>query len=725
MVVISIPLPTLKINKKMQNDLNKKKAEFLKNIMSHPKLSRVFSDALSSPIGSTKREQSKSILSIMKKLRGIKNDGQGGPGMPYVSSPSTNPVSANTKNDYSNLIIFPAAPKFKTRTETKKQDGQGGPTDFSSVSIGFDKDFIKNIKNPPRLPKSPFASEQNASLPESSYFSQKPNFGFSGFTNIKDFPNLSNLSINANPQVQTQDKSLTGFNAPAPKLGEGYVTEKMNYPFSQKETPAVQGPQREPVTGTTPSSTAGVQGTGAKPSITSPTTPSPQIPMTQEEKIRAQAQSAVNQGTGAGFFAQGIADAKFEGGLGAYLDKLDTKLKTDFNIDSLESSLSDMSSLKQNFVPTMENYIRGKDQYLKSVDSLLDQANDSYLKMDLGNPEVKKQADTYIAYLNTLKGRQNQSYGKLLNNAISDYNADFERMQNNYNNVYKQYNDKITRREAFAKDEYNTLYTRMSDLYNDLQDAPIRQIQTELMKEQLIAANLANINKKIIEGASDIWGGVKEYKDEIVDSKNNLLPSDILNLPSAYQKVTSAGKSPLGLTNLVAMGMATGLSNAKAEGDEEKQLTLISDYRNMINDLASVEGGLTYAKQLGATFERVSNSAINSYVFNNVDNFKQSLASLVRGSYLSKNDKDGWLDANSTLDKKILGDVYDAVKMSQNQSEVYSKNPSLLFTKDAQGNNVYKNISDVPNEIISKNISTRLSKMWEAELDIISASSSE
>ena len=220
----------------MQNDLNKKKAEFLKNIMSHPKLSRVFSDALSSPIGSTKREQSKSILSIMKKLRGIKNDGQGGPGMPYVSSPSTNPVSANTKNDYSNLIIFPAAPKFKTRTETKKQDGQGGPTDFSSVSIGFDKDFIKNIKNPPRLPKSPFASEQNASLPESSYFSQKPNFGFSGFTNIKDFPNLSNLSINANPQVQTQDKSLTGFNAPAPKLGEGYVTEKMNYPFSQKET---------------------------------------------------------------------------------------------------------------------------------------------------------------------------------------------------------------------------------------------------------------------------------------------------------------------------------------------------------------------------------------------------------------------------------------------------------------------------------------------------------
>ena len=710
----------------MQNDLNKKKAEFLKNIMSHPKLSRVFSDALSSPIGSTKREQSKSILSIMKKLRGIKNDGQGGPGMSYMSSPSTNPVSANTKNDYSNLIIFPAAPKFKTRTETKKQDGQGGLNDFGNFNNNnFDFNQPKTY-TAPEPPQKPFAAIPPAvkkvigAVGEVGYrtgevlgalnpFTGKQDIVFSGL--VSPFGTYKESTPSVLGKYASPQKEMTDYSLPSSIQG---VTKQ-----------PVQGPQKEPVTGTTPSSTVDVQGTGAKPSITPTPTPSPQIPMTQEEKIRAQAQSAVNQGTGAGFFAQGIADAKFEGGLGAYLDKLDTKLKTDFNIDSLESSLSDMSSLKQNFVPTMENYIRGKDQYLKSVDSLLDQANDSYLKMDLGNPEVKKQADTYIAYLNTLKGRQNQSYGKLLNNAISDYNADFERMQNNYNNVYKQYNDTITRKGTIAQSEYNTLYTTMGDLYNNLQDAPTRQIQTELMKEQLIAANLANINKKIIEGASDIWGGVKEYKDEVVDSKNNLLPSDILNLPSMYQKVISAGKSPLGVTNLVAMGMATGLSNAKAEGDEKKQLTLISDYRNMINDLASVEGGLAYAKQLGATFERISNSAINSYVFNNVDNFKQSLDSLVRNSYLSKNDKDGWLDANSTLDKKILGDVYDAVKMSQNQSEVYSKNPSLLFTKDEQGNNVYKKISDVPNEIISKNISTRLSKMWEAEIGIISASSSK
>ena len=48
----------------------------------------------------------------------------------------------------------------------------------------------------------------------------------------------------------------------------------------------------------------------------------------------------------------------------------------------------------------MENYIRGKDQYLKSVDNLIDQANNSMSKMDIGNPAVKQQMDTYLALFN-------------------------------------------------------------------------------------------------------------------------------------------------------------------------------------------------------------------------------------------------------------------------------------------------------------------------------------
>ena len=709
----------------MNKDLNKKKSEFLKSIMGNPKLSRVFTEALSSPIGSTKRQQSKSILSIMKKMNGMRYDGQGGPGMVYAqSTPSKQP------KDYSNMIIFPAAPKFKTKKEVK-MDGQGGPGDFSSVPIDFDKDFIKNIKNPPKLPQSPFASNQNAYLPENSSYSQRPNFGFSGFTNVKDFPNLSNLSINPNPQVQTQEKSLTGFNAPASKFGEGYVTENFKYPFSF--TPKTQGPSPAPEGYTRPQEAVSTgiaptkQITPGVPQPSGITEGAPSVP-TPDGGIYSRAQQAVTQGIGPASFALGVTTEKFGGGLEKYLDELDIKLKKDFKVDETEQSLSNIASLKSNFIPTMENYIRGKDQYLKFVDNLIDQTNDSLMTMDTSNPAVKNQMDTYLTYLYTLKGRQNQRYGSLLNNAVADYNADAERIQNQYNSVYKQYNDTITRKATIAQNEYNTLYATMSDLYNNLQEAPNRQLQNELLKEQLLNAHLINVQGLTKIQTTNYWPEQKEYKDQVLDDKGNLLSSDILNLPTIYSQASTAGKNLSGVTDLVSRGMATGLSTAKKEGSDTQAFELIKDYRNMINNLATIPGGLNHANQISQTLGRTGSSLVSDYVLKNAPNFKQALGNLTSGgwvgkSYLTKNDKDGWIKSNSTLDKNILGDIFDAVKMAQNQSEVYSKNPSLLFKKDAQGNNVYKNISDVPDEIISQNISTRLSNMWGAEPGVVSVSS--
>ena len=724
----------------MNNDLNKKKAEFLKSIMGSPKLSRVLSDALSSPIGSTKRVNSKSILSIMKKMNGMRNDGQGGPSTPYSQ---TNAPSHKQPKDYSNMIIFPAAPKFKVKKETPKQDGQGGPNDFSLPSFGNFKAGMttspfggqETYTAPAFTPINPFAPIGKAvgagykAVGDVGYavgstaadiakapFAPNPNIHFSGQTSPFGVMPGSTPTVRgkygAPPSVTYP--TLSGAKPPITTPSTGIKPEEQ--PIAPTEKPVI--PTRE---------MAGVP-TGGAQEIVIPGIPQPQ---TKEEEIKKLAQSAVGEGTGAAFFAQSIADEKFSGGLGKYLDELDSKLKENFKVNEIEQSLNNITSLKENFVPTMENYIRGKDDYLKNVDSLIDQTKDSMIDTDMSDPDVKKRADTYLAYLYTLKGRQNQRYGSLLNNAIADYNADVNKIQNQYNSVYKQYNDTITRKATIAQNEYNTLYSTMGDLYNNLENAPVKQLQNELLKEQLLNAHLINIQNGTKSTSINFLPEVKEYKDRILDDKGNLLSSDIINLPTIYGQLIQAGKTPAGITDTVARGIATGLANIKEENGESAALSLAKDYRNMINDLASQPGGAQYANQLSPTLARTSGSLVSSYIFNNVSNIKQSLNSLVSGgwmgkSYLEKNDKEGWVKANkSTIDENILEDIYDAGKMSQNQSDVYSKNPSLLFTKDAQGNNVYKNISDVPDEIISKNISTRLSKMWGAEPGIISASSSK
>ena len=721
----------------MNKDLNKKKSELLKSIMGNPKLSRVFTEALSSPIGSTKRQQSKSILSIMKKMGGLRYDGQGGPGTVY-----SQPASSKQSKDYSNMIIFPAAPKFKTKKENKN-DGQGGPDNVSSFG-NFDfgnTNLFGQTKTytAPEPPKNPFAaippavkkvtgtvgeygSRTGEALGAFNPFAQKPDIGFSG--QVSPFGTYEGSTPSVLGKYITPQKGVTDYTFPS-------LTQGVTKPSFQGPTPAPEGytkPQ-EPVSTGAPS--AG-QIPSDVPQPSGITEGAPSVPAPTGD-IYSRAQQAVTQGIGPASFALGVTTEKFGGGLEKYLDELDTKLKKDFKVDEAEQSLSDIASLKSNFVPTMENYIRGKDQYLKFVDNLIDQTNDSLMTMDTSNPTVKNQMDTYLTYLYTLKGRQNQRYGSLLNNAISDYNADAERIQNQYNSVYKQYNDTITRKATIAQNEYNTLYATMSDLYNNLQEAPNRQLQNELLKEQLLNAHLVNLQNATKSQTTNYWPEQKEYKDQVLDDKGNLLSSNILNLPTIYSQANTAGKNLSGVTDLVSRGVATGLSNAKKEGSDTQAFELIKDYRNMINNLATIPGGLNYANQISQTLGRTGTSLVSDYVLKNAPNFKQALGSLTSGgwvgkSYLTKNDKEGWIKSNSTLDKNILGDIFDAVKMTASMSDAYSKNPEKLFTltADANGNPVYgKNISDTPDEVISNNVSNILSSMWMAEPNNLNAATSQ
>lgn len=86
---------------------NKAKTLALKSIMNNPKLSRILEDGFNSPIGSTKRDQCRSIVSIIKKIGSPSgSDGQGGF--------SFDRSQKNTSNDPYKWLL------------KKSNDGQGG-----------------------------------------------------------------------------------------------------------------------------------------------------------------------------------------------------------------------------------------------------------------------------------------------------------------------------------------------------------------------------------------------------------------------------------------------------------------------------------------------------------------------------------------------------------------------------------------------------------------------
>lgn len=103
----------------MQSE-NKAKTLALKSVMSNPKLSKILEDGFSAPIGSTKRSQASSIVSILTKISS--RDGQGGPGNISMVPKKKTPLSPYS-SIYKNVF-----------------DGQGGPADapvnsFSTPSI--------------------------------------------------------------------------------------------------------------------------------------------------------------------------------------------------------------------------------------------------------------------------------------------------------------------------------------------------------------------------------------------------------------------------------------------------------------------------------------------------------------------------------------------------------------------------------------------------------------
>lgn len=122
--------------------------------MRNKKLSKSFADAMSAPLGSTDREYVKSTLSCMKKVSGLKNDAQGGPTLggsfaPTLgtsSQPTLGTSSQPTISNYNNMLVFPAAPKFKTKVTPG-----AGTNNALSGSLPQNQYFIGPVK-----PTSPY-----------------------------------------------------------------------------------------------------------------------------------------------------------------------------------------------------------------------------------------------------------------------------------------------------------------------------------------------------------------------------------------------------------------------------------------------------------------------------------------------------------------------------------------------------------------------------------------
>ena len=698
----------------MPNENYKKKNELMKSIMSNPKMARSFRDAMAAPIGSTKREEAKSILSIMKKVGGLRNDGMGGP-FDGLMSPSnqSSPISTTPSTSY---YIFPSAPKLKSTTTTPATTSDP-ITDIKNMFSS--NPILKSVGNTISTAIKPPVITNTQSVSNSSNMSPAPT------TTIKtNQPNMSMAPV-ANANMSMANGSV-GYSAPAPTQTQPTNTEtikKLQSDLNNKNAgqpgwvplavDGIMGPKTTAAQSFVPISTSnndtvnvpGNTGGATRSFDTDTTNTNNTNTGTPSVNYKSDAAQAIKEGTGPGLFAMTEANAKFGGSLDQYINNLDEKLQKDFNLEPLELQLSNLKAESENFIPTLVSYMKGKDQYSSAIDKMIDEAEGQLLDTNMADPFTANQYQNYMTYLYTLKGRQDGRYANYLNSAVSDYNADVTKLQSNYDNVYKRYTDALTRQGTIAQNEYNTLYTTMADLYTNLENAPIKAQNAKILQQQIDANNIALLQNGVDSGSlyPDYYKDIETFSKNITDKDGVLLADQIGagGLAGLFNEAVNLSGEP---KKALAVAKAINLAMSKGLASSTDKIGDLAKYKKLVSDLSQIEGGQDMADMITPSLNSASYPLVSDYVLQNLSTIKNAAKQLVEGksSFFGKNtepglkDEAGWKKNFSSLNSSVLDDLYNHAQIN------YSGNPSDYVSTLFSGSND----KDIANKLTSSIMST-------------------
>lgn len=675
--------------------MSKEQDAIINSIMNHPKLSGIIHDAISAPLGSTKRKKAKAILSIVKKASG-KFDGQGGPitiggqantgnslnlsnsGL-GLSKPSnltpipgltlgggttqptglTSPSTKGTK-----VVVFPNAPSIKTST-TNKLD-----TNIDSVM----KSLFGNSYTGSTTPKTTTPSTSGLSLspvkakPEDTSFlaggSKPKTTAFDDFqAEVQEQIKLNKMKADNVPPV-----SVTKTTVQKP---DGTVST------TTKQSPTTGGTQTNP--GSSTRSTVTGSSTGSTTQNTGSTTGTPQAKYLSLEDAYNAAPTFIKQNLGPEYFAQTLIGMMGEGQIG----QLEEALKKQYGLDTLLERKTQLEKMNPTVKQDMVDYVKARDEYIEDINSMLDETNNTMANVDISNPVTNAMFKNYRNYLYTLKGRQNQRYAEYVNRSIEQYNTDLTGVQNQYANALGLYNDA----KKNIEDKYDDTKKVLIDMYKTLEDAPDKMLSR--MKNQL------EYNKLLQETADDAVGRknwipeVNAYKDRLVDKDGNLL-SDV-NLPGSLMQLSADQKyNPIGVFDTFTNGAKTSLAKLVGSSSADA-LKSAYEYTNQIDQAFSLLNSDAQRK-LAPQITDMKNSLINNiagkvdsntgngtgiagYILSNYKDVNKAVKELsgkqktwfLGGYKAPPSSKEQFIKDNPDVDPTILGAIFDSDQLTKAQ----------------------------------------------------------
>ena len=654
-------------------DIRKRKSNVLRGLLKNDQTSSIIKNAFNSPIGSTARKRAKSIAGILRKTGAMPMyDGQGGPG--YQNPADYMQAMQPMPQDYSRFVVFPSAPAFNTG----RMDGQGGPgTTTPSWTSGI---TVPGIPNMGQTPQTGLTS-----------------YGGSGTATAMGAPGPAYK----NPLVYVRD--------PARDLTVGAKTTPGTLPILGKTPLTIGTPGSTQPTATTPQATSGAAniypqnqtgGTQTLAGTTPPqtggtTTPTPTEPGTTPQPetgtdlggklsnlqtLQQAAQSAVKTGTGAASFAYDKAGSLME-----QVTELDTALKKQYDLDNILNQKNALIKRGITLETDLGDYIRGRDEYLNETQGMIDRFTDKMTTMDMGNPVVARQADTYMNYMYTLRGRQNKRYIEFLNSGINEYNAQLTDISNHYDKALNAYEKDLQLKTNVTQAEYQMYFNALSDMYNTLDQAPIKKMEMEKLRMEIDtgyqrAAIDAAKSSRSGSGLADDVGKIKGLVWDTKDNTNTLLPS-VKSISGTINEFASDGSvDPYSVTWAIARGMENDL-----QGDAGAVMPKARNYMNMIAEYkaqAADEQTAADAFAMGQNIARAMQTSIKQSLSdpNVASTARDAVNSLTSPGWFGKGKVPSREDFIADYKEQLPTDLLDSMYSIFDQFKKDGGDTKLLFS---------------------------------------------
>lgn len=281
-----------------------------------------------------------------------------------------------------------------------------------------------------------------------------------------------------------------------------------------------------------------------------------------------------------------------------------------YKLDTTKTAIEKLQAEVTALPKDMTDYISARDSYIKQTDKAIDDYMESMKNMDMSNPLVVQQTTSHLNYLYTLRGRQNQSYMGYLNDAVSQHETKLNNAITDYNSKLAVAEAELTSANEITRDKYNTYAASLTELFQAVQDAPVKALQLQALQNQVYNAAGTGATDQVAYDAKMGYipqsgkladahfvdnNGFARLGTNLVDELNmyaqsdpSILPANIIRayvqgvqsyLNAADEKdgvtgtgVTSAGKKQMAeeairnFAQLAAVGMQSGNDAAVSQG---------------------------------------------------------------------------------------------------------------------------------------------------------------